>query len=534
PSLGGTCSISYDLGAVREISELRLALYKGATRTRTLEVVVDGVLATEWTSSGTTDDFEIIDMSGLSGKSIELVGVLASTEWISIVETEIMVVADGVISTPAPSTSSTMATLPPVVTETSTSTDADLQPVGLIPMAEGPGSGQDFYAKDGDLDTSWTCTGNPPTNNFYQCTLSFDLFSFRHIKQIKIGEKPTVSPGLCGRYQDRYVDTLSSTFVASPGTGDALETYDVDYFTSRIEISPVFTTEDQAFAISEVEFVEELQPGVVSVSEFTTPYANSGSPWNVATTDKFEWSSDSDEALDRDLTFILDSYATITAVELQFPVGETYTFELQFFVDNGQQPTIGISGEPFLTILQGLESTNIAGWQSFDVSAELGDQYATMVNIVMKGTGSGAAGWSMLDARIIGAPIENPSDVYYVGSTFITRWYSDRYPDFVAEGKSDQKAIMSAICAVKKASFDGVDCVGEDPDATGTVRLPLGDFLVDYNIFMKSGVFFSCLFTDDDAPYTTDILLDAGAAGNTDVDAIIVMDGISDAVVCSV
>ena len=28
---------------------------------------------------------------------------------------------------------------------------------------------------------------------------------------------------------------------------------------------------------------------------------------------------------------------------------------------------------------------------------------------------------------------------------------------------------MGAICSVKKASFDGVDCVGEDPTATGTV-----------------------------------------------------------------
>lgn len=29
---------------------------------------------------------------------------------------------------------------------------------------------------------------------------------------------------------------------------------------------------------------------------------------------------------------------------------------------------------------------------------------------------------------------------------------------------------MGAICAVKKAAFDGVDCVGGDDTATGTVR----------------------------------------------------------------
>lgn len=61
-----------------------------------------------------------------------------------------------------------------------------------------------------------------------------------------------------------------------------------------------------------------------------------------------------------------------------------------------------------------------------------------------------------------------------VGSTFIERWtqLTDRYPDFVAEGTGDQKTIMEAICAVKKASFDGVDCVGGDDTATGTVRGP--------------------------------------------------------------
>lgn len=36
-------------------------------------------------------------------------------------------------------------------------------------------------------------------------------------------------------------------------------------------------------------------------------------------------------------------------------------------------------------------------------------------------------------------------------------------------------------------------------------------------------------YTDDDAPYTTDIQLEEGAAGKIDVDAILVMDGIEDA-----
>lgn len=47
---------------------------------------VEGVLATTWTSSGTTFDFESIDLSGYSGQYITLTGVLADVEWLSIVE----------------------------------------------------------------------------------------------------------------------------------------------------------------------------------------------------------------------------------------------------------------------------------------------------------------------------------------------------------------------------------------------------------------------------------------------------------------
>lgn len=534
PKLGGPCTISYDLGAIRDLSELRLAMYKGTTRTRTMDVFVDGVLVATWTSSGTTEALEGIDLSGTSGELIEVTGVLGSTEWLSIIETEIMVLANGVTPpTPSPPPA---VTLPPTIgTEPPVTPGGDLQPVGLIPLAEGDGDDLErFYVKDGDLETSWTCTGDPQ-DIYYACSLAFKLTSYRHVKQLKIA----LGDGAAGPVNLRFAawkpNTVGDTFkfeefVTSSGTTDGFETYDFDYFTDRIEISGDFTSNGQSITISEVEIVEELQPGVVSVYSFTTPYENSGSPWNEATTDKFEWSSDSNEALNRDLTFVLSSYATASAMEIQFPVGDTYKFDLEFYVDDESQPTIGISGEPFL-IVQDFESADVAGWQSFDFESVLGDRYITMVNLIMKGTGSGAPGFSMLDARVIGTPIANPSGIYYVGSTFIETWYSDRYPDFVAEGASDQKTIMAAICAAKKASFDGEDCVGEDAAATGTVHLPLGDFLVDGNIFMKSGVALYGRYTDDDAPFTTDILLQEGAAGNTDVDAIVVMDGISDALI---
>lgn len=53
---------------------------------RTMEVYVDGTLVTTWTSSGTTDVFESIDLSGNAGEVIEVTGVLTDREWLSIME----------------------------------------------------------------------------------------------------------------------------------------------------------------------------------------------------------------------------------------------------------------------------------------------------------------------------------------------------------------------------------------------------------------------------------------------------------------
>lgn len=38
--------------------------------------------------------------------------------------------------------------------------------------------------KDGDYSTSWTCVAG-----VLDCTLVIDLFYYRHIKQVKIGER---------------------------------------------------------------------------------------------------------------------------------------------------------------------------------------------------------------------------------------------------------------------------------------------------------------------------------------------------------
>eukprot|EP00752_Nemacystus_decipiens_P007213 g6456.t1 len=524
---GDLCTISYDLGEVYSLSEIRLAMFKGTERQTTVEVRVDGALVTTWTSSGTTDEPQSIALTGTSGSVIDVTGVLADTEWLSIVETSIMVwPGDGVTTPPSPTPVTTDTPAPaaqPAVTPTGT---GNLTPVGLIPLADCTGcSGEElppFYAKDGDFSTSWTCAAADLTG--VTCTLDFDLFYYRHIKQIKIalsdGAERAVNMRISGRYGGGELTEVSFT---SSGTTDGFETYDFDVFTNRILIYGAISSDTDTISISEVEFVEEIQPGEIQISEWDTPYDNGDGLWNEPTTDGFEWSSDSDEAIDRTLGFELGSYALVSAVEMKFPVGDTYKFDLELNDDKVRSET--------LKTIPGWESADTAEWQTFDLSQHLdADEYLTEINIIIRGTGSGAPGFKMLDLRVLGTAIDNPTDTIYVGSTFIEYWneQTDRYPDYVAEGTGDQKTIMEAICAVKKASFDGVDCVGGDDSATGRVFLPRGSWYVDGNIFMKSGVFLDGRYSWD-WPYFTGIILEEGAAGKTDVDAIIVMDGISDA-----
>ncbi|CAN0221443.1 unnamed protein product [Pylaiella littoralis] len=498
-----TCSISYTFTAALELAELRLALYKGTERQVTVGVFVDDDLITTWTSSGTTDGFESIDLSGTSGTVVTIVGDLGYSEWLSIIETEIMALS--VVGTPTPA-SSMPAPVTPVQPVMPT---GDLQPVGLLPLPTTGGS-DTYYIKDGDMSTSWTCTGD--------CSVFFSMFSYRHIKQLKIALSDDAGGPVDMTIRASFSSDAGEQTVTHTGSTDGFETFEFDHFTDGLFLS--LSVADGSISIAEVEFVEEVQAGEISVTSFDTPYDNGDGLWIASTTDDFEWSSESEEALGRTLSFVLNSYAVIDTVDFQFPTGDTYKFDLQLYEGDG---------DPRYT-LTGFESANVEGWQSFAL-AELvdDDSYVTEITIVIQGTGSGDPGFKLLNARFMGTAIDNPSDIFYVGSTRLDSWDSQRYPDFVGEGTGDQKAIMGAICAVKKTSFDGVDCVGGEETATGTVKMNFGDWFVDGNIFMKSGVVIDARFSIDDSPYITNVKLEEGAAGKTDIAAIVVMDGISNA-----
>ena len=58
---------------------------------------------------------------------------------------------------------------------------------------------------------------------------------------------------------------------------------------------------------------------------------------------------------------------------------------------------------------QDLESADQEGWQSFDLTS-FADQPSDLIRIVIKGTGSGAPGFEILDANFLGEEFAVPAD----------------------------------------------------------------------------------------------------------------------------
>lgn len=57
------------------------------------------------------------------------------------------------------------------------------------------------------------------------------------------------------------------------------------------------------------------------------------------TNDAFEWISDSEEAAGNQLAFYFSSYSLVPTVQLKFPVGDTYIFDIERYESYYGQPT---------------------------------------------------------------------------------------------------------------------------------------------------------------------------------------------------
>lgn len=82
------CELTLDLSEPTDIEEIRVALWKGHKRVRSFDIVVDGKLLGNFTSSGTTENFEVYNVK--ANQALEVVLRAHHTDndnsWFSVLE----------------------------------------------------------------------------------------------------------------------------------------------------------------------------------------------------------------------------------------------------------------------------------------------------------------------------------------------------------------------------------------------------------------------------------------------------------------
>ena len=167
--------IRLDLGAPREVSHVRIAVYQGNTRRNRFDLQLageDGVFATVWTgeSSGTTTAEELYELADRSARYVRYVGHGSSAStWNSV--TEVSVFAPAALPTPTPTpTLAPTPTTPPPPTVTPTPTEVptatpvpsyvEVTPGGGAVTANTSDTNVPANTVDGSLSTRWSGSGD--------------------------------------------------------------------------------------------------------------------------------------------------------------------------------------------------------------------------------------------------------------------------------------------------------------------------------------------------------------------------------------
>lgn len=82
---GDACELTLTFDTPQDLSEMRVALWKGDQRTRSIDVLVDGALDGTFVSSGTTTDYETYDLVVAQVNEVVLQAVdIADNGWLSV------------------------------------------------------------------------------------------------------------------------------------------------------------------------------------------------------------------------------------------------------------------------------------------------------------------------------------------------------------------------------------------------------------------------------------------------------------------
>ncbi|CAM9353796.1 unnamed protein product, partial [Sphacelaria rigidula] len=99
---GDTCKLTFVFDAPQDVQEMRMALWKGDRRIRSVNVWVDGHLVTTLESSGETEGYEDYTLIAMQVTSIVLEYDGPRQDWISITEVQFMVDSELEPTSPSP------------------------------------------------------------------------------------------------------------------------------------------------------------------------------------------------------------------------------------------------------------------------------------------------------------------------------------------------------------------------------------------------------------------------------------------------
>ena len=84
------CELTLDLPTPTDVKEVRAALWKGHKRSRSFNILVDGEMTANFTSSGTTESYETYDVAATLASKVTLQAPDTSDDnrWFSLLEVD--------------------------------------------------------------------------------------------------------------------------------------------------------------------------------------------------------------------------------------------------------------------------------------------------------------------------------------------------------------------------------------------------------------------------------------------------------------
>ncbi|CAM9212730.1 unnamed protein product, partial [Laminaria digitata] len=542
-SSGEVCELTYDLQAPESLEQLRIAFSETSDAGGQLDVMAAGESGVYFTvRTGIEAGGRPLGSDGLQTFG----GVRALARYVKI--QAVPASGGSIVISEARFRVGDIAPVRPVAEK------KWLKPTGPLPLGSDPSTSRDpnwdirtpsdggcdspthfegchvYYMKDGDMDSRWTC--GPLANGgrffrFEDCDLDISLNHYRYVRQIQIafhmGDEQHDEFSIEAETAQGWMTVVASA-ISSGDTTD-YQTFDVDVHAVTLKLVPKFQRFNQWFSVKEMVILErkknDFVAGTVPVFYVRARDENDDDGGedlpDVSTRFTFDIPSSND------LVRIGVRESTVSALRMRFPAGRGFVFEISYGTRT--------SSEGFHDVIERFTSAGGENeWETFTLSEPAAIDNSFELIAISGPTFDNKPDYPALrvvDFQVVGERFDNGPGFFNMVTTTMPEW--GLIADIIGDGVSEQEEIMTAICETKGATFDGTDCVGELDDTIVHIKLRKGDYFLDGPVFVKSGVTLDGEYSDDAPNWSTFVLYEGANNRNTAEDAVVVIDGVTDA-----